>query len=831
MGYDVTLDANGVGHETPLYFRAIRQPYRVGVTHLARQRPGMIGDSFIVGFTATPSGASRTNPITGRPLTFTANEGIWTVRVDIDESLKDICIAPGADGILDSPGPYEAIDNLSNPKIPMGVDLITIVRGSDGICPYSPSNDDESNYHVHSPLPVVQIGDRLAGAGAASYAIDTLATHDGLAAVRNDDNGASRTMRPGDHRVAFFASSGSKQFIVSATHLDSDQDGLLDHWENEGIDSDQDGVIDLNLRAMGAQPCHRDLFIEIDWLNDQPGGINRPHKNRPTPGVTRALVDMFKGAPAPVGENPAPCAIGPGIEAHIDAGPGLDSQGGPLTQNIPGGFFEGGDIITEAIVSLRHINLVYMGLPNSILIPGVVTRSMHDVKDRFFGTEDKRARELAFHYVVLADYSAVLIDKVTRNPQIFLVNSSTTNSVTSTGLNFHPSFEGYHLMITVNGVGDTTNRSGQVREVAAVAGDTLVIRGRWKIPPVAGDRFIFLDHTTCLGEGLYRQDYSSAPGNDVLISLGGYGAVQGGLTPASELGNTLIQSRTMIHELGHNLGLRHGGDDHETGNPGSSGYKPGYLSLMNYYYTLCNPRISNPCPSTYSSDPPPYSPAEFNDWQHLRFDFFSNNYTFGNTANLFRKSVSVVDGDVIIDNDNYHEPTTTDMAPLLSATNSKISIISPLDDATTALAQPLKVKAKINSISGPVVVSIYFDEDGDGSIDQNTERFEAIPTAVDTYEVNLSPLSGTTGWRSLSAKVADADGLGDEVAQGLTVVDADLDNDGDIDQADINLVLALRGTSVADAGDPRDVDGDGQITALDARKLVTLCTRPRCATN
>jgi len=30
--------------------------------------------------------------------------------------------------------------------------------------------------------------------------------------------------------------------------------------------------------------------------------------------------------------------------------------------------------------------------------------------------------------------------------------------------------------------------------------------------------------------------------------------------------------------------------------------------------------------------------------------------------------------------------------------------------------------------------------------------------------------------------------------------------------------------------DPRDLDGDGTITANDARQLSLLCTRPRCAT-
>jgi prepilin-type N-terminal cleavage/methylation domain-containing protein len=59
----------------------------------------------------------------------------------------------------------------------------------------------------------------------------------------------------------------------------------------------------------------------------------------------------------------------------------------------------------------------------------------------------------------------------------------------------------------------------------------------------------------------------------------------------------------------------------------------------------------------------------------------------------------------------------------------------------------------------------------------------------------------------------------------------DLDRDGDIDSADINIVLAARNTPASGAGDGRDVDGDGRITVLDARKLATMCTRPRCAAN
>jgi hypothetical protein len=64
-------------------------------------------------------------------------------------------------------------------------------------------------------------------------------------------------------------------------------------------------------------------------------------------------------------------------------------------------------------------------------------------------------------------------------------------------------------------------------------------------------------------------------GNDLIVSLGNWG-----LSAAGDL-NKLInfQATTLMHELGHNLGLHHGGNE-------STNYKPNYLSVMNYTYQL-----------------------------------------------------------------------------------------------------------------------------------------------------------------------------------------------------------------------------------------------------
>ncbi|OAI27527.1 hypothetical protein [Methylomonas koyamae] len=66
-----------------------------------------------------------------------------------------------------------------------------------------------------------------------------------------------------------------------------------------------------------------------------------------------------------------------------------------------------------------------------------------------------------------------------------------------------------------------------------------------------------------------------------------------------------------------------------------------------------------------------------------------------------------------------------------------------------------------------------------------------------------------------------------DVCEAIRVL-GDIDADRDVDQADIDRVLAGRGRRAA-PGDPRDIDGNGTINVLDARKLAAACTRPRCA--
>ena len=72
---------------------------------------------------------------------------------------------------------------------------------------------------------------------------------------------------------------------------------------------------------------------------------------------------------------------------------------------------------------------------------------------------------------------------------------------------------------------------------------------------------------------------SELDGNDSMVSMGSWGFDRSTPAKTNELINS--QGATLMHEFGHALGLHHGGAINDAEN-----FKPNYLSVMSYLYTL-----------------------------------------------------------------------------------------------------------------------------------------------------------------------------------------------------------------------------------------------------
>jgi hypothetical protein len=664
---------------------------RVAVTNLELGAAGIYNDSFVVSFIGTPSEASRPNPVlnNGTPLLFSAQQGLWTIRVDVE--------------------PYLGLNGYIS--------------------------------HARTAIPVVQIGDQI-----GSNVVASLSAFDDLAnAALDETTGDVRTMRRGDHRVAFWASTTSGgQMIVRANHLDSDQDGLLDHWETTGIDMDHDGVVDLNLQAMGADVNVRDLFVEVDWIAKQSGF---PYSFEPAPGVISPapgqgpmgfLQEMYNNAPELTGndygvriDGKAADPIPQGITLHVDGGSGKDQAGNPFSVNMGTGPLDGGSQIgLTGNGSTGLPEVMYFGKPNSLTIPGVNTRAFQDVKDNYFGSQDKDGRELAFHYVVLADYFGVETDSAKANS--WQVSTAGANVLTSASPLPTSAQVGDIVKIT-GGTG-----VGQYQTVTDILNSTtLQIGQNWATDPDHTSTFSLLLGNTGLAEVYFwpSPDANSLPGNDLMITMGAF-AVPPDTSPNGLLGTPCAQWRTMAHELGHTLGLRHGGTNFNT-YQGTS-----YLSLMSYSWVLeCN--VFSQVQSYSGKDDP-----TFDDWANLQHNFSDSELHLGNSVGLSFGTYPEVEleapelnaADYVSINGSMGAPPT-------------VAITSPKANANEGLTLPLHVTVNATDSQAIGSVTVSFDVNGGG-----TPQLIVAKGSGSTYTANFPALSGPAGSRKLTASAIDSSG-------------------------------------------------------------------------
>lgn len=676
------------------------------------------GDSLLVAFVAKPTGSSRLNPATGQPMFFNSGRGIWVARFDLHRGMT--------------------------------------VGGA-------------RHVNLRTVTPVVQLGDLINAEPISELYLAGFGQ-----ATREADGSPRRTAdgRPelGDHVVAFHATTMNARYAVKAYHLDTDGDGLLDHWERAGggVDIAGDGTLDVDLAALGADELHKDLFVELDWTAPRPvwsypGGW----RNEPTRGELEKLRDRFQSAPV---NNPDGFS---GIRLHVDAGVGL-SVGGMQWAPLP--MLRGGEVVTtsdgqrpaQVAVDPDH---EYFGDTQYIQFR---TAKMDDVKKRHFLNVARGARELAFRYGVLADFARVTqFATPFATQRLFRVVSATRREIIgeseTVGAPDDPAFQkSVHGIVFLEG-----SAAGQARRVqyfcppGGFGGNPALFRLKCHSNevdlltlPNPGDQFV-------LGTG-YAGDsevfvYTNAnnlhrlPGNDFAITLGAWGRrADGGL------GNESKVWRSMMHELGHTMGLMHGGHDVECKFKGLD-----FLSRMNYSHSNRSftndvmPVYSNGCGSAVidltnglpaalvNSFSDGTDPEGMNEYAYLRMAPWGTPWLLGNTLLTLDAPLRSAHSEDVPD--SGPPPFEPDLEGPL------ITLPAPAA-RTAALGAPLTVTFGARDASGVDTLAVHFDLNGDGVITSALEQVAATPLGGDQYQALFSNVTGTATGRLLEVAATDQRG-------------------------------------------------------------------------
>ena len=677
------------GSGNPITIASYGTDSRVGVVNVDFGAAGIDDDSFVVSFIATPSSASRDNPTLapGTPLLFSAQQGLWTIRVDVQHQLAG---------------------SLSRV------------------------------YHPFTPIPVVQIGDHL-----GSDTITGIGVYDPIANAAHDESGNIRTMRRGDHRVAFWASTSSGQMIVRANHLDSDQDGLLDHWETTGIDMDQDGTVDLKLSDYGADPSTRDLFLQVDWVGKagtdlfKPAGAVFPSDVAGTYSIFEANLRNAEVLTGPMYgariDGSAPADIKAGIVPHVDAGLAIDSLFLPMSINLGGGTPRGGNYVGMPGDPSTLPQVVYFGQPGRTF-SGVNVRSFQEVKDSYLGTNDKDARLLAFHYLVFSPFQDFL-PNYPATPYSATISGGDSSSIEiNQPLSAFPRVAKGSFLLVTSGAAISL-----VRQITTVATDgssgnaIFDLSAAMNPAPGIGDTVTFLDGSTGLAEVAFAPspDNNSLPGNDFIVSAGSMGVLQD-VPP-----NQCLEGETASHELGHTLGLRHGGTDQNANKPGAD-----YISVMSYTWQLaCTPQPAVP---NYSKK----GDNTFDDYGNLQFNFADVQFHLstslgeargeGYPSDLQQQATEQTLLDAIAKNGPIDSIPPT------------VAITSPATGASVPVGTNLTVNVTATDNIQVSRVSVTFDTNGNGIIEPG-DAVNATKTGPNTYQALFTNVAAPSGPRSVSA--------------------------------------------------------------------------------
>ncbi len=359
-----------------------------------------------------------------------------------------------------------------------------------------------------------------------------------------------------------FVGRPDASFEYWRTDADSDGDGLLDSWEQFGIDVDRNGTIDVPLPTYGADPNHKDLFLEFDWTRAA---------LRPDQSAIRALKTAFRAAPLDVGGIANPDGRS-GVRVWVDTGNATDPNG------IEGGFScddgvdndgdgQADELDVDCIsgFGIEGVGGCADGIDNdndgqadaldADCMAGGRIEGAGTCSDGIDNDSDGQLDTADSDCLVGDDFGNVGLAAASSVPAASIPNLDASFYAFKTAEFDRDRSIAFRYAVAADGFDPSASEGGGAAGASCRDG---------------------IDN-----DGNGRADYWGAaglPGDPACPTYGGGWGEVGG--------NDFIEYNhdpgTIMHELGHNLALGHGGRDPLDGSKDPDNCKPNYVSAMNY---------------------------------------------------------------------------------------------------------------------------------------------------------------------------------------------------------------------------------------------------------
>jgi hypothetical protein len=335
--------------------------------------------------------------------------------------------------------------------------------------------------------------------------------------------------------------------VFSTVVQDTDRDGLLDVWETSSSLVDPRGRALPNLKAMGASPTVQDIFVEVGYMTtagyDNPvQGAVGAHSHLPSKKALDAVATAFRNA------APRPTIAGP-INIHFDIG----SNYQPPTVNPATGQ------PYPALPSASQCQNAWT--PSCAIIPASVARGGEALDE--IACIPKPGRTCVF-----PDYPGTVgwksAYKFFRDQPL---THDTEGECVAAGAACVRRFDAvrkdmFHYALFAHALG--------------------IRRSDVDDPQTPFDETSTPKNTSGIAD---------PPGGDLLVTLGFWD---------DWVGTDFMQASTFLHELGHNLRLRHGGPPQIFAD-GSMlplpNCRPNYQSIMNYLFQVRGLLTANGSPT------------------------------------------------------------------------------------------------------------------------------------------------------------------------------------------------------------------------------------------